>query len=87
MKLYGRLVKDTRIIKEAQTQPKDEDRPFRDQLEECLIEVCKALDIQVPLWLKKNTKEFANYHRTFFNSEHFVEKIGFDHLEIWVEQI
>ena len=87
MKLYGKLIKDTRIIKETFAERNDESVSFRDQLEQCLIQVCKDLDIQVPLWLKKNTKDFVNHHRTFFTSEHFVEKISFDKFEIRIEQI
>ena len=87
MKLYGKLIKDTRIIKETFAERNDESVSFRDQLEQCLIQVCKDLDIQVPLWLKKNTKEFVNHHRTFFTDEHFVEKISFDKFEIRIEQI
>lgn len=87
MKLYGKLIKQTKIIKETFAEQNDDSVSFRDQLEQCLIQVCKELDIQVPLWLKKNTKEFVNHHRTFFTSEHFVEKINFDKFEIRIEQI
>jgi hypothetical protein len=87
LKLYGKLIKGTRIIKETFVEQKDESVSFRDQLEECLINLCKELDIPVPLWLKKNTKEFAIHHRTFFTGEHFVEKIAFDKFEIRIEQI
>ena len=87
MILYGKLIKQTKIIREATVSQNDESIPFRDQLELCLIQVCKELDIQVPLWLKKNTKDFVNHHRTFFTSEHFVEKIYFDKFEITIEQI
>jgi hypothetical protein len=87
LKLYGKLIKQTKIIKETFAEQNDDSISFRDQLELCLIQVCKDLDIQVPLWLKKNTKEFVNHHRTFFTSEHFVENINFDKFEIKIEQI
>ena len=85
MRLHGKIIKETRIIKETFIERSDENIPFRDQLEECLILLCKELDIQVPLWLKKNTKEFVNHHRTFFTEEHFIEKIKFDKFEIRIE--
>jgi hypothetical protein len=87
LKLYGKLIKDRRIIKETFAERNDESVSFRDQLEQCLIQLCRELDIQVPLWLKTNTKEFASHHRTFFTGEHFVEKINFDKFEIRIEQI
>ena len=85
MKLIGKLIKGTTIIKEAFVERDDEGKSYRDLLEECLIAVCKELDIGVPMWLKKNTGEFAAYHRTFFNKDQFVEKIKFDRFEIRVE--
>jgi hypothetical protein len=87
LKLYGKLIKQTKTIKETFAEQNDDSISFREQLELCLIQVCKELDIQVPLWLKKNTKEFVNHHRTFFTSEHFVEKIYFDKFEIRIEQL
>jgi hypothetical protein len=82
LKLYGRLVKHGKLIKEAWAEPQDSSGDFRNQLEECLILVCKELDIEVPLWLKKNSKEFGIYRKTSFDSNHFGEDIGFDRLEI-----
>jgi hypothetical protein len=82
LKLYGRLIKQGKLLKETGAVPKNDDGDFRDQLEECLIAVCKELDIEVPIWLKKNTTEFALYRKTSFNSDHFGEAIKFDRFEI-----
>lgn len=86
MRLFGRTVKGTRILKEVFAQRSDDNTPFRDVLEECLIEVCKGLDIPVPIWLKKNTTEFVNFQKTSFNKEQFVEQVKFDRFEISLEQ-
>lgn len=85
MKLYGRLVRGTKMIKQAQVEKDDSLGTFHDRLEECLIDLCKDLDIQVPVWLKKNTTELAMYHKTFFEKEQFVENINFDKFEIRIE--
>lgn len=85
MKLYGRLIRGTKTIKQAQVEKDDSQGTFHDRLEECLINLCKELDIQVPVWLKKNTTEFSMYHKTFFEREQFVENINFDKLEIKIE--
>lgn len=82
LKLYGRLIKQGKLIKEAYSEPQDSSGDFRGQLEECLILVCKELDIEVPIWLKKNSKEFGLYRKTSFNSDHFGEAIPFDRFEI-----
>ena len=82
MKLYGRIIKQGKLIKEAWAEPQESSGEFRSQLEECLILLCKELDIEVPLWLKKNSKEFGIYRKTSFDSNHFGEAISFDRLEI-----
>ncbi len=82
MKLYGRLIRQGKLLKEAWAVPQDLNGDFRDQLEECLIAVCKELDIEVPIWLKKNSTEFGIYRKTSFNSDHFGEAIKFDRFEI-----
>jgi hypothetical protein len=82
VKLYGKVIKDGKLIRETWAEPQNPSGDFRDQLEECLIAVCKNLDIEVPLWLKKNTTDFGLYKKTSFNSDHFGESIKFDRLEI-----
>ncbi len=82
MKLYGRLIKHGKLLKEAWAEPENPEGDFRDHLEECLISVCKQLDIEVPIWLKKNTTDFGIYRKTSFNSDHFGESIDFDRFEI-----
>ncbi|MCR4436748.1 MAG: hypothetical protein QHH06_14075 [Clostridiales bacterium] len=84
MRLSGKLVKGTKVIKETSVE-RNEDAPYRDLLENCLLDLCRELDIQVPLWLKKNTREFVLYRRTSFTKEHFMEGIKFDRFEIRVE--
>lgn len=64
------------------TETDDNKTPFRETLETCFISLCKELDIQVPMWLKKNTTEFASFRRTSFTEEQFIEKVNFQRLEI-----
>lgn len=82
MRLSGRIIKGNKIIRKTLVVEESESASYRDKLEKCLIRLCKELDIQVPLWLKKNTVEFSNYKKTSFNREHFIEKIEFDNFEI-----
>ena len=82
MILAGKLILETRTIKDAYYEVSDDKASFRDRLEECFVGLCRELDIPVPLWLKKNTTEFVNYRYTFFTSEQFIEKVKFDKFEI-----
>ena len=86
MKLYGKLVRERSLIKETFIENNQPELSFNDKLEKCLIEVCAQLDIPVPLWLDKNTKEFVAYRKTFFTEEQFMDKVWFDKFEIRLEQ-
>lgn len=82
LKLTGKLIKGTHMINEAAAENNDPALSFTDKLEQCLISVCKQMDIPVPPWLGKNTREFARFRRTFFFEEQFIEKVNFDRFEI-----
>lgn len=82
MKLTGKLYVQTKQVKEATAEDNEEGHDFREKLEKCLIDLCAELEIPVPLWLKKNTRELAIFRKTFFSSEQFIEKVWFDKFEI-----
>lgn len=71
-----------KLVREASADDNEAEHSFRDKLEKCLIELCANLDIPVPLWLKKNTRELAVFRKTFFSSEQFIDKVWFDKFEI-----
>jgi len=79
--LIGRIVKGTKTIRQSTFKEDDEGADFADLLEKGLISLCRELEIPVPIWLKKNTAEFARYRKTFFTSDQFVETVNFDKFE------
>jgi len=82
MKLTGILIIGTKAVKKMTVEKDDPDMSFHDILEECFIDLCRGLDIPVPIWMKKNTTEFAAFRRTFFSNEQFTEQVTFDRFEI-----
>jgi hypothetical protein len=82
LKLAGKLVKGTQTINEATCENSDASVSVTERLEQCLVGLCRELDIPVPLWLEKNTREFIQFRRTFFFEEQFTEKVYFDRFEI-----
>ena len=44
------------------------------------------MGISVPMWLSKNTREFARYKWTTFNADQFFEPVSFDRFEIRLEE-
>ena len=82
MTLNGKLIVEGKLIREMGAEDNDEAHNFRDKLQSCLVDVCGKLEVPVPLWLKKNTRELAIFRRTFFSREQFIDKVWFDKLEI-----
>ena len=84
MKLGGKLIIERTIINEAEVFNEDDKLSFRDKLEDCLIRLCKELDIETPIWLKKNTTELALFRKTSFYKEQFMQEVKFYKLEIFL---
>ncbi len=81
-RLWGKIYKNNKIIKDTVINV-DEDNQSREQLTEfCLDKICVAFDLQHPIWLNDNHKDYPAYGRTSFKEDHFIEQIDFDYLEI-----
>jgi len=86
MKLEGRLFTANRLLSEATVEQPTTGGRLVPQIEKCLVELCHRLEIPVPLWLDKNTHEFARFHQTIFFAEQFIEPIRFDRFQIhWID--
>ena len=83
MRLEGRLFVGNRMteIKEVNLVS-DENAPFSKNLENALFLLYREMDIPVPAWMSKNTKEFAAFYQTLFFAEQYQEKVRFDRFQI-----
>ncbi len=83
MKLEGRLFVANRMteIKEVET-PDNEGEAYSVRLERALVELCRQMDIPVPMWMKKNTHEVGGGRGTIFFKEQYTEKVRFDRFQI-----
>ena len=84
MILYGRLMKGNMLLKDSKAVGIT-GKSFHDQMEEAFLKLCKDLDIPVPIWLKKNTREIAGYRKTYFEKEQFIEETIFDRFVLEIE--
>jgi len=80
--LSGKIYVEGKLVREAVAEDNEEGHSFREKLENCLLDLCSLIDIPVPLWLKKNTRELAVFRKTFFTPEQFMDKVWFDKFEI-----
>lgn len=83
IKVEGRIYRGNRlkelVVSEASAP---EDTRFSALLERCLIDICRQMDIALPLWMDRNTHEFARYRQTVFTAEQFMDEIRFDRFQI-----
>ena len=85
MVLYGKLVKGNTFLREAKSKGLENGKPFHDIMEEAFVRLCRELEIPVPIWLKKNTREISRYSKTFFDREQFIEDVYFDRFVLEIE--
>ena len=81
MKVEGIIYKANLITGSHLVYKKDTDS-FSKDLSFCLLEICKELNIEIPLWLDKNTSEFSKFHQTIFFAEQFESKQNFDRFQL-----
>lgn len=83
MRLEGRLFRQNLMIRVATVeQVETSGRLFVEHLDQALISLCRQIDSPLPIWLEKNTHEFARFHQTIFFDGQFTEKIDFDRFQI-----
>lgn len=82
MKLEGIIFKANLTLKSIVVEKPEQGRAFSRELEDVFVEVCHKLEIPIPLWLSKNTREFASFHQTVFFSDQFTQSVQFDRFQI-----
>lgn len=81
MKVEGRLFRESVLLAVESVTYTNEEVRFSKELENSLILLCRKMDIPVPLWLDKNTKEFAAFRQTIFFSEQFSQEVEFERFQ------
>lgn len=84
MKVELSVYLNDNIIDEAGVEVLDSKYSYSEQLEYALRLLCARLDLPLPLWLPKNTKEIARYRQTLFFAQQFDEKLNLDKIHLKV---
>ena len=84
MTLEGRLFVANRMTEIKEVTVESTETSYSKRLEASLIELCRQLDVPVPMWMKKNTREFAAFGQTIFFREQYTENVRFDRFQIRV---
>lgn len=85
MILEGRLFISNKLLAIKEVSYDNDSVSFSRELEETLIILCRELDIPTPMWMQKNTHEFAAFHQTIFFKDQYIENVKFDKFQIkWI---
>lgn len=82
IRLEGKIFKANLVLRNAVCEQEKTGNGFVKDLEKCFINLCRELAVPIPLWLEKNTKEFARFRQTLFFEEQFTDNINFERFQI-----
>ncbi|HBC97984.1 MAG TPA: hypothetical protein DC034_14480 [Clostridium sp.] len=76
-KLWGKLIKNNRIVKDK-VITLDSGEDYQEDLKNCIIKICSEFDIEKPYWLPTNLDEYNRRRKTTFNQDNFIDRFPFD---------
>ncbi|MBP7401253.1 MAG: hypothetical protein KBA30_01405 [Clostridia bacterium] len=82
MRLEGSIYQENKLLNRLTLGIPEDGRPLVFNLDRCLLAMCKELGVPLPVWMEKNTREFAAWRQTSFSREQFVEKTLIDRFQI-----
>lgn len=83
-RMWGKIFESNHMLKDTVICIDDESLNRTRKVYRALEEICYEFDLQTPLWLETNKKDFISHSKTRFTSDSFVEDILFDFLEIQI---
>jgi len=84
MIIWCKLFQKNHMIKDVVIENYDVDTSRTAKVFGSLEEACYEFDLEKPMWLDKNKREFQRHARTRFAQDNFIEQIDFDYLDFQV---
>lgn len=82
-RIWGKLISNNHLLKDHVAVINDDDTRTHKVLR-ALEEICVEFDLEQPIWLDSNIREFQKLDKTRFTRDSFIEAIDFDYLEFMV---
>lgn len=83
MRIWGKIWRDNHLLKDKVYEETSTDTRTH-KIFNAIEDFSREFDIQKPIWLESNIRDFQNHARTRFRADSFIEEINFDFLEILV---
>lgn len=84
MRIWGKIWKNNRLLQDTVIETTDFEQSRTSKVFYSLEQICNQFDLQTPIWLDINKKEFIHSSRCRFYQDSFIETIDFDYLELHV---
>lgn len=82
-RLWAKLWKENRLLQDIVICYDNNDTRTH-KIFNAIDQICREFDLSKPIWLESNIIEFKKHAKTRFSSDHFVDEINFDFLEIHI---
>lgn len=77
IKIWAKVMTEQKIVKQFVYE---NNKNFNDKhFHTYLMEICKELDLETPIILKKHLNYFKEFRSVKFTADDFLEQIDFDH--------
>ena len=83
-RMWAKLMKDTRIVKDTVISISDYSLSRTSMVFQALDDICLQFDLGKPIWLDATINGFQKHSKVRFTQDNFIEHIDFDFLEIQV---
>ena len=84
MRIWCKLFEKNHMLKDTVMENHDMSMSRTAKVYDCLERACYEFDLEKPLWLDKNKREFISHARTRFYQDNFIAHIDFDYLDFQV---
>ncbi len=84
MKIWCKVISNNHLLKDLVMENYDLSMSRTAKVYDCLERACYELDLEKPIWLDRNKRDFIRHARTRFDQDSFIEEIPFDYLDFQV---
>lgn len=84
MRIWCKLFEKNHLMQDVVIENYDMSMTRTQKVYASLEEACYALNLEKPMWLDKNKREFIRHARTRFTQDNFIEQIEYDYLDFQV---
>lgn len=82
-RLWGKIFRNNNLLNDTVIEDSSDDTRTH-KVFHALNEICTTFDLETPIWLTSNVREFQVHAKTRFYKDSFIEDIPFDYLEIQI---